>query len=411
MRKKITFITLLMCFVYLNTFSQVGIGTTTPNSSSQLDISSTIRGLLIPRMTQAQRTAVTTPATGLLVYQTDATSGFWFYNGSAWTSFTSSGWSITGDTGTNPATNFIGSTDAQDVVMATNNNERVRFQTDGDIGINQNNPTTKIHITGTAPVFRLQDGSEGANKVLTSDATGKASWGSSSALSAPDADWIFASGNTFADPVYHQGPVVIGRTGTTTHHLDIDNGANTGTTLGIGNTELIVDGNNETIVNSRFVPDSDNSQSFGILSQRWNTIYATNGTIQTSDRDKKSNILPLSYGLKELMQLKPVSYYWKQEKWNSLIIPEKDKQLKLGLIAQEVEKIIPEVVYSYSYKPKSEKEKEEYVRVTYDRIGINYEELIAVLVKAKQEQNSEIVKLKEETEALARKVQLLSKSN
>lgn len=411
MRKKITFITLLMCFVYINTFAQVGIGTASPNSSSQLEISSTLGGLLIPRMTQAQRTAVTTPATGLLVYQTDATTGFWFYNGSAWTTFTSSGWSITGDTGTNPATNFIGSTDAQDVIVSTNNTERIRFQTDGDVGINQNNPSTKMHITGTAPVFRLQDGSEGANKVLTSDATGKASWGSSSVLSAPDADWLFASGNTFADPVYHQGPVVIGRTGTTTHHLDIDNGANTGTTLGIGNTELITDGNNETIVNSRFTPDSDNIQSFGILAQRWNTIYATNGTIQTSDRAKKSNITPLSYGLRELLQLKPVSYYWKQEKWNSLTIPEKDKQLKLGLIAQEVEKIIPEVIYSYSYKPKSEKEKEEYVRVTYDRIGINYEELIAVLVKAKQEQNSEIVKLKEETEALARKVQLLSKSN
>lgn len=411
MKKKTVFITILLCFFCFNLFSQVGIGTTTPNSSSQLEISSTIGGLLVPRMTQAERAAITTPATGLLVYQTDATSGFWFYNGTLWTTFTSSGWSITGDTGTNSATNFIGSTDSQDVVIATNDTERIRFQSDGDIGINQNNPSTKIHITGTAPVFRLQDGSQGLNKVLTSDATGKATWGSSSALSAPDADWLFASGNTFADPVYHQGPVVIGRTGTTTHHLDVDNGANTGTTIGIGNTELITDGNNETIVNSRFVPDSDNSQSFGLLSQRWNTIYATNGTIQTSDRNKKSNIKPLAYGLKELMELQPVSYYWKQEKWNSLTIPEQDKQLKLGLIAQDVAKIIPEVIYSYSYKPKSEKEKDEYVRVDYDRIGINYEELIAVLVKAKQEQNSEIIKLKEETEALAQKVQLLLKSN
>jgi len=411
MRKKTIFITVLLCFLCINAFSQVGIGTTAPNSSSQLEISSTIGGLLVPRMTQVERAAITTPATGLLVYQTDATSGFWYYNGTSWTTFTSSGWSITGDTGTNSATNFIGSTDSQDVVIATNDTERIRFQSDGDIGINQNNPSTKIHITGTAPVFRLQDGSEGLNKVLTSDATGKATWGSSSALSAPDADWLFASGSTFADPVYHQGPVVIGRTGTTTHHLDVDNGANTGTTIGIGNTELITDGNNETIVNSRFVPDSDNSQTFGLLSQRWNTIYATNGTIQTSDRNKKSNIKPLAYGLKELMELQPVSYYWKQEKWNSLTIPEQDKQLKLGLIAQDVAKIIPEVIYSYSYKPKSEKEKDEYVRVDYDRIGINYEELIAVLVKAKQEQNSEIVKLKEETEALAQKVQLLLKSN
>ena len=64
--------------------AQVGIGTTTPNSSAALDITSTDSGILIPRMTEAQRTAILTPATGLLVYQTDNTTGFWFYNGSGW---------------------------------------------------------------------------------------------------------------------------------------------------------------------------------------------------------------------------------------------------------------------------------------------------------------------------------------
>lgn len=53
----------------------------TANSSSMLDIKSTTKGVLIPRMTAAQKTAIVTPATGLLVYQTDGTSGFYYNSG------------------------------------------------------------------------------------------------------------------------------------------------------------------------------------------------------------------------------------------------------------------------------------------------------------------------------------------
>ena len=56
----------------------------TPNSSAMLDITSTTKGLLTPRMTSAQRTAISSPATGLIVYQTDGTDGFYYYDGSAW---------------------------------------------------------------------------------------------------------------------------------------------------------------------------------------------------------------------------------------------------------------------------------------------------------------------------------------
>lgn len=51
--------------------SQVGIGTTTPDSSSILDIESTNQGILIPRLTTAQENTITSPAMGLLVYNTD----------------------------------------------------------------------------------------------------------------------------------------------------------------------------------------------------------------------------------------------------------------------------------------------------------------------------------------------------
>jgi hypothetical protein len=63
----------------------VGIGVSAPNSSAALDVSSTAKGFLAPRMTAAQRSTIASPATGLLVYQTTSPGGFYFYNGSSWT--------------------------------------------------------------------------------------------------------------------------------------------------------------------------------------------------------------------------------------------------------------------------------------------------------------------------------------
>ena len=75
-----------LCFLFfLNlTHAQTGIGTTTPHASAKLDVSSTDKGFLPPRMIAAQRTAISSPAAGLMVYQTDGTSGLYYYNGSAW---------------------------------------------------------------------------------------------------------------------------------------------------------------------------------------------------------------------------------------------------------------------------------------------------------------------------------------
>lgn len=55
-----------------------------PDNSAMLDIKSTTKGLLIPRMTQAQRTQITNAATGLMVFQTDQTTGVYYWAGSAW---------------------------------------------------------------------------------------------------------------------------------------------------------------------------------------------------------------------------------------------------------------------------------------------------------------------------------------
>ena len=65
-------------------FAQVGINTETPDASAALEISSVTGGLLVPRMTETQRDAISPAATGLMIYQTDGTAGFYYFNGSSW---------------------------------------------------------------------------------------------------------------------------------------------------------------------------------------------------------------------------------------------------------------------------------------------------------------------------------------
>jgi hypothetical protein len=84
MKKWISIFSIISCCWYSN--AQTGIGTTTPNASAKLEIASTDKGLLIPRMTKTQRESITltTAANGLLVYQTDDVVGF-YVNGSTTT--------------------------------------------------------------------------------------------------------------------------------------------------------------------------------------------------------------------------------------------------------------------------------------------------------------------------------------
>ena len=76
---------LLVLFLGFFGTAQTGIGTTMPDASAKLDISSTSKGLLVPRMTLAQKSAIVSPANGLLVYQTDSPTGFYVNSGTAGT--------------------------------------------------------------------------------------------------------------------------------------------------------------------------------------------------------------------------------------------------------------------------------------------------------------------------------------
>ena len=106
--KKQFFLLATALFLGIQTFAQTGVAINTtgnePDNSAMLDVSSTTKGLLIPRMTEAQRTAIALPAKGLLVYQNDSTEGFYYYDGSAWTNlalvnFTESNYTYNAKTG------------------------------------------------------------------------------------------------------------------------------------------------------------------------------------------------------------------------------------------------------------------------------------------------------------------------
>jgi hypothetical protein len=149
MKKTTLFLFLIVLFPLL-TFSQIGINTTTPDSSASLDINSTTSGFLVPRMTEAQRNLIASPATGLLVYQTNNVSGFYYYDGAVWTDFGSSNWKLNGNSSTNAATNYIGTNDAIDFVTRTNGAEQMRLTTSGDLGIGTPTPAYRLDLaTGT----------------------------------------------------------------------------------------------------------------------------------------------------------------------------------------------------------------------------------------------------------------------
>ncbi|MFZ1799948.1 MAG: tail fiber domain-containing protein [Chitinophagaceae bacterium] len=111
MKKTITILCVMMLSIIsknsnaqTNTFPNsgaAGIGTASPDSSSLLEIKSSNKGLLIPRMVKNKRDAIASPATGLLIYQTNSTPGFYYFDGTAWqavagTSSSSSPWTVNG---------------------------------------------------------------------------------------------------------------------------------------------------------------------------------------------------------------------------------------------------------------------------------------------------------------------------
>jgi len=135
MKFSILLLGLLFSFFLSTAQNNVGIGTTSPSACALLDLTSTNKGFLFPRMTYSQRIAIGSLTPGLLVYQTNAVglfqSGIYFYDGTQWkriarsdeiTGGGSSGWTISGD---DQYSNLA-----------------------GNVGIGTSDPTAKLHLVG-----------------------------------------------------------------------------------------------------------------------------------------------------------------------------------------------------------------------------------------------------------------------
>ncbi len=133
-----------------------------PNTNAilDIDISTNNKGLLIPRLTSAERTAISLGVgdEGLTVYD-ETTNSYWLWDGGAWSRFTTGnqGWLLEGNSGVNPANDFLGTADANDLVFRTNNTERARFLSTGNFGIGTTNPQQILHIANALPYVRFTD--------------------------------------------------------------------------------------------------------------------------------------------------------------------------------------------------------------------------------------------------------------
>ncbi len=135
---KILFIIVLASFNNLLAFTQsvsINEDASAPHASAMLDIKSSSKGLLIPRMSSAKRTGVANAAPGLLVYDNE-TESFWYYKTAGWTELTSGGAA---------GTNFW---DADGTNIYNNNS--------GNVGIGLNNPLAPLHIKSGSEALRIQ---------------------------------------------------------------------------------------------------------------------------------------------------------------------------------------------------------------------------------------------------------------
>jgi hypothetical protein len=147
-----------------------------------------------------------------------------------------------------------------------------------------------------------------------------------------------------------------------------------------GSLRMSVNGEDVTILtypngllsSASFRPAINNELSLGTSLTRWTTVYATNGTINTSDRNLKTNILPISYGLSVVKAMKSYSYSW---------IDNNDDRTHLGFMAQDLLDLVPEAVYKDEFS---------------ESYGVSYTELIPVLVKAIQELSEKVEQLEKQ---------------
>ncbi|MFZ1692967.1 MAG: tail fiber domain-containing protein [Flavobacteriales bacterium] len=397
----------------------VAIGTSTPvaHASAALDVQSTTQGVLVPRMTTAQRNAIASPATGLMVFDTSLNQ-FWYYSSSAWVAIgATSAWSLTGNAGINPALHFIGTTDAQPIILKQNGNRAGYIASNntalgnGSMNVNTGSGNTAIgyqalgaNTTGSGNTV-VGNNAMSNSAVATTNNTVIGSLASSQiagvqntvigagALSHGAARNVALghyAGNGFA----HNDCVFLGEYASANAALT--------NAIAIGQNRAVTANNQVRIGNSSIT-------SIG-GQVGWSTL---------SDARTKHDVSADVHGLDFILKLRPVTYRydvertveltkegWRMDTLSRILAPGtvdahvqagRDAQSRVrytGFIAQEVEQAAKTVGYDFSGvdAPKN----------ADDLYALRYAEFTVPLVKAVQEQQALI-------EELMRRIEILEK--
>jgi len=353
---------------------------TTPDPSAMLDVKSTTRGLLAPRMTQAQRNAISSPATGLTIFQTDITPGL-FYNAG---------------TPAVPSWRLVGSNSGQ----WQNNGSNIYYSL-GFVGIGTTTPDAALAVANTSIVgiatpgsFQIGQSSTynlvcDNNEVLARN-NGAAStlylqyWGGDiNACTAGGTASFFGTVNLYSN-LNASGKIGIKTTPSYDLHINsIDYSA-----------EYIYSPYNGGTV-SNIIAAGTTAGTWGLYAYATTAGYAAyfsgnvycSGSYLPSDEKLKVNIQPMKNSLAKIMQLDVMTYNFKTSEFPELNLPIDTQN---GFTARNLESVFPELVKLNPAK------KEQPV----DFKAVNYTGLIPVLTAAIQEQQLLIQKMQSKIDEL-----------
>lgn len=424
------------------------------HASAMLDVRSVTKGLLTPRMTAAERTSIATPAMGLLVYQYDGTPGFYYYSGTAWQQISTAAnalagaWSLTGNTGTDTAVNYIGTADAANLRVVTNKITRMTVTKSGNVGIGYNNPsavldvrrgsngadqptlkiedyisssnngiaTVSLYNQGSYPLIsgstigpgtmlrlkRTNNGALANGLEVSESGTGAAVYGENTNPSGKGGQ--FAGNNATGTGIIATGNKGVDITATT-QGIDVAALSNS-TGLYVSTTGIYAIASNVSeggsVIGMWAKATAPANTGFKSAFLGEGNCNITGSYYTSSDRKLKQNIQPLSGSLDKLMQLKPSSYQYKTTDYK-IGLPE---GTQMGFVAQELQTVFPELVQQ-QIKPEEKNKKGEVVAAEVKYLGVNYTGLIPVTISAIQEQQQTIQTLKTENAELKKEMAAL----
>lgn len=299
--------------------------------------------------------------------------------------------------------------------FSTNNANRMSIMGDGKVGIGTTGPAALLDIVGGGAGLAFP-----SLHIYNSNVSGIAAYitNNSGDATMVVSNGIGASGTTLAtmakffdggagDLIHfdnlngsHAGCITLLGNNTGTQSGGMVYGLNAYGLVGASKLNGVHTVITETRVNESaqkvFEPFNTNDTKLGSSTYKWTEVWATNGVIQTSDERDKVNISALNSGLNAVMQLKPVSFQWKNEKSRL------GTGTSLGFIAQDLEKVLPDAVVHVVTPQEAINNakaagKEDLPEDVY---GVKYAEIVPVLVKAIQDQQQIINELQERVRKL-----------